>query len=292
MSYASLVLDFPQELQRPLLQLAERIELDLRSQLAVRREDFDSLNAAVAKLAVAQQRTEKRVEQLIAAQQRTEKRVEELAAAQQHTEERVGRLEAALIELAAAQQRTEKRVEELAAAQQRTERSLDLLINRVGLVESKLGQLIGDNLERRHRERAYAYLGQILRPVHAIPIQDMLAQLELHLQDAEVDDLLPLDVLLRGRIRERDAQSGARPEVWLAMEISAVVDKGDVERAMRRAALLRKAGLLAIPTVAGETATEGASLNAELHHVFLLQDGQRLHWQEALTAVLSAGGVA
>lgn len=278
MSYASLVLDFPQELQRPLLQLAERIELDLRSQLAVRREDFDSLNAAVAKLAVAQQRTEKRVEQLIAAQQRTEKRVEELAAAQQHTEERVGRLEAALIELA--------------AAQQRTERSLDLLINRVGLVESKLGQLIGDNLERRYRERAYAYLGQILRPVHAIPIQDMLAQLELHLQDAEVDDLLPLDVLLRGRIRERDAQSGARPEVWLAMEISAVVDKGDVERAMRRAALLRKAGLLAIPTVAGETATEGASLNAELHHVFLLQDGQRLHWQEALTAVLSAGGVA
>ena len=257
MSYASLVLDFPQELQRPLLQLAERIELDLRSQLAVRREDFDSLNAAVAKLAVAQQRTEKRVEQLIAAQQRTEKRVEELA-----------------------------------AAQQRTERSLDLLINRVGLVESKLGQLIGDHLERRYRERAYAYLGQILRPVHAIPIQDMLAQLELHLQDAEVDDLLPLDVLLRGRIRERDAQSGARPEVWLAMEISAVVDKGDVERAMRRAALLRKAGLLAIPTVAGETATEGASLNAELHHVFLLQDGQRLHWHEALTAVLSAGGVA
>jgi ribosomal 50S subunit-associated protein YjgA (DUF615 family) len=265
MSYASLVLDFPQELQRPLLQLAERIELDLRSQLAVRREDFDSLNAAVAKLAVAQQRTE----------------------------ERVSRLEAALIELAAAQQRTEKRVEELAAAQQRTERSLDLLINRVGLVESKLGQLVGDNLERRYRERAYAYLGQILRPVHAIPIQDMLAQLELHLQDAEVDDLLPLDVLLRGRIRERDAQTGARPEVWLAMEISAVVDKGDVERAMRRAALLRKAGLLAIPTVAGETATEGASLNAELHNILLLQeDGQRHHWEEALAAVLSSAGAA
>ena len=34
---------------------------------------------------------------------------------------------------------------ELAAAQQRTERSLDLLINRVGLIESKLGQLVGDN---------------------------------------------------------------------------------------------------------------------------------------------------
>jgi len=269
MSYASLVLDFPQELQRPLLQLAERIEADLRSQLVVRREDFESLNAAVAKLVAAQQRTEKRVEQLIVAQQRTEKRVEELAAAQQ---------------------RTEKRVEELAAAQQRTERSLDLLINRVGLIESKLGQLVGDNLERRYRERAYAYLGQILRPVHAIPIQEILAQLELHLQDAEVDDVLPLDVLLRGRTRERDAQTGARPEVWLAMEISAVVDKGDVERAMRRAALLRKAGLLAIPTVAGETATEGASLNAELHNVLLLQDGQRHHWQEALTAVLSAAG--
>ena len=38
---------------------------------------------------------------------------------------------------------------------------------------------------------------------------------------------------------------------WLAMKVSSVIDRDDVERARRRADLLRRAGFDAIPAVAG-----------------------------------------
>ncbi|QLQ06613.1 MAG: hypothetical protein HZY76_11575 [Anaerolineae bacterium] len=79
-----------------------------------------------------------------------------------------------------------------------------------------------------------------------------------------------------------------RPEIWLAMEVSATVDKGDVERAVNRARLLTKAGLLAVPAVAGEEFTLGAGQLAMQQKVLLLQNGQRLNWQEALEAALSS----
>ncbi|MGC8779758.1 MAG: hypothetical protein ACP5UQ_02740, partial [Anaerolineae bacterium] len=78
------------------------------------------------------------------------------------------------------------------------------------------------------------------------------------------------------------------PEVWLAIEVSAVVDRNDVERARRRAVLLRKAGMAAIPVAAGEEITDGARQLARGENVVLLQDGQRLFWDEALADVLKS----
>ena len=173
---------------------------------------------------------------------------------------------------------------EPAEAQKRTENTLNNLIVRFDRIEVKLSGLVGDNLERKYRERAFSYLGQILRPVHYIPLQDMLPELEAHLSDAEVDELIPLDLLLRGRVRQHQDQ----PEIWLAMEVSATVDKGDVERAVNRARLLTKAGFLAVPAVAGEEFTLGAGQLAMQQKVLLLQNGQRLNWQEALEAALSS----
>jgi len=77
-------------------------------------------------------------------------------------------LQNTVTELAQAQRRTEQRVEELAEAQRRTEESLNRLIGRVDRIETNLGRLIGDNLERKYGERAFSYLGQILRPVQSI----------------------------------------------------------------------------------------------------------------------------
>jgi hypothetical protein len=173
---------------------------------------------------------------------------------------------------------------ELAEAQRRTEESLNKLIPRLDRTLVGLDGMVGDNLERKYRERAFSYLGQVLRPVQSVSLQDLFPELEAHLTEAEVDELLPLDLLLRGRARQVET----RPEVWLAMEVSAVVDPGDVERAVSRARVLAKAGLRAMPAVAGEEVTQGASQLAARRKVLLLQDGQRLNWQEALEQALGA----
>jgi hypothetical protein len=73
----------------------------------------------------------------------------------------------------------------------------------------------------------------------------------------------------------------------LAVEASAVVDRNDVERAQRRAALLRRVGYRAIPTVAGEQTTAGAEEALCPGHVLLVQDGRPRFWETALAAVLA-----
>lgn len=92
--------------------------------------------------------------------------------------------------------------------------------------------------------------------------------------------MLRLDLLVNGRPRHQpDA-----PEIWLAVEVSSVVDQGEVDRAARRAGLLRRAGYRAVPAVAGEQMTRGAEEAARSQNVALVQDGQVVFWDEALDA--------
>ena len=118
-----MVSELPADIQRPIREIA----LWLREDLRVSHKDFSELNAAVERLAEAQEklaeaqvRTEQRVEQLAEAQARTEQKVEQLAEAQARTEQRVE-------QLAEAQARTEQRVEQLAEAQARTEQKVERL---------------------------------------------------------------------------------------------------------------------------------------------------------------------
>ena len=284
---------------------------------AVPRREFDTLATAlgdlaraqarteqrVEELAQAQARTEQRVEELTAAQARTEQRVEELAQAQARTEERLIRVEAAIERLTEAQVRTEQRVEELAQAQARTEQQIKELVaaqvrneERFARIEAAidrltaadlrmnnvLGGMRGRELERAYRDKAPSYFGRMLRQVRVASIQDIEERFLLPPPPEAFDDLLELDLLVSGRPRQRpDA-----PEVWLAVEVSATLDRGDVERAQRRAAILRDAGLLAIPTIAGEDAVPGLEELAQAEHVLFVQDGRRRFWDEALADVL------
>lgn len=63
-----------------------------------------------------------------------------------------------------------------------------------------------------------------------------------------------------------------------------MVDHADVVRAVRRAELLRRAGLPGLPVVAGEEATLGAESEARARSVVILQDGAAQFWDEALAA--------
>jgi chromosome segregation ATPase len=273
-------------------------------------ERLDRLEAAVERLVEAQTRTEERldrlaeaqarteerldrleaaVERLVEAQTRTEERLDRLAEAQARTEERLDRLEAAVERLVEAQARTEERLDRLAEAQARTEEQMremilvqTNLLHKVDRIQARLDRVVGFQLEQKYRDKAYAYFGRYLRGVRVISLQEIENELRGRLSEQEFNELMPLDLLIQGQLREQPEG----PEIWLAIEVSAVVDRHDVERAQRRAALLRKAGYRVIPTVAGEEVTSGGEDMARDHHTLLIQNGRTQFWPEAMATAL------
>jgi len=271
-------------------------------------ERVGRVQEAIAALAEAQRRTEERVGRVEERVGRVEERVgrvEEaiaaLAEAQRRTEERVGRVEEQIAALAEAQRRTEEQVRALAAAQESFARRQEWLttvvsdlINTVGELtttvreltatvgnlKTTVGDLKGRVLEGTYRDKASSYFGPLLRRLRVVDPYTLEDTLRRHLSPEEFYDVLLLDLLLCGQPREQPRI----PDLWLAVEISAVVDQGDVERVRRRATYLRRAGYRVIPLVAGERATLGAEDEARRHQVAVMQDGRVFLWQEALRA--------
>jgi hypothetical protein len=122
-----------------------------------------------------------------------------------------------------------------------------------------------------------------MRRVRVVPFTEIEDELLSCLSMSEFMDLLELDLLVNGQPRDRPDV----PPVWLAVEISAVIDRRDMERARRRTALLRRAGYQAIPTVAGKQATDWMKEQALDYKMLLLQDGGVYFWEEALREALS-----
>ncbi|MDW8351935.1 MAG: hypothetical protein RML99_08495, partial [Anaerolineae bacterium] len=171
------------------------------------------------------------------------------------------------------QRRTEQRLEELAAAQQRTEETVRRLVN-------QMAEVRGEILEIKIRDKAHAYFGRWLRRVQVIPFIELEERLESQLTDDQIIDLSLTDILVRGRPRLAPADG----EVWLAVEVSAVVDAKDVERAERRAALLRSAGLRAVPVAIGGRIIPQAQALARMRNVALMRDGSDEGWEQAYQA--------
>ncbi len=186
--------------------------------------------------------------------------VRELAEAQARTEQRVGELAEALRILT-------QRVDRLAEAQARTE-------NRVDRLADVVGQLRGSDLERRYRERAHAYFDDLLADIHVSSPQELAAVVDRAfaagvLSRQERKDMLDADIVVRGRRWEDQA------DAYLAVEVSAVVDEGDVERAIRRAGLLSRAtGTTTVPVVAGQAITPEAEQLARSLRAWRVLDGR------------------
>ena len=271
------------ELYRAVVALVD----DRMAEIRVVREDFDRLTATVQALAEAQKRTEERVNELAEAQKRTEERLERLEATVQALVEAQKRTEERVNELAEAQKRTEERVNELAEAQKRTEEQVQALVHEMTVIKADvhalkddMGSVKGRLLEMDYREKAPSFFGRMLRRVRVQPLDRWLENLEAHLSPEEVDEVWRLDLLVSGVLK-------GGPEVWLAVEISSVVDRNDVERAARRAELLRRLGRPVVAVVAGEEATEGGVQEAQARRVAFFQDGQPRFWEEALQAALN-----
>lgn len=294
-----------------------RILLDHPEWLAeVRRlvltDELLNLPSLVRELAAIQQRGEQRMERLEAgitelttAQQRTEQQIADLTAAQQRTEQRMDRVEQAIVDLTTAQQRTEqqiaeltasqqraeqrlggveKAITELVAAQQRTEQNVERIDKTLRRFETELRATRGTELEQRYRLHAGGYFGKWLRRIKVIHPHGVMPEfeelLDSRLSDEEVDDILLLDVILRGNLK----RPATRPEIYLAMEVSVTIEAYDIQRAQARSALLRKAGLPAIPVVAGERIDEEADDLARMTPIVVIQNGHSSGWDKTLAA--------
>lgn len=119
------------------------------------------------------------------------------------------------------------------------------------------------HLERIVRERPFVYLGHFARRLKRV----LDAEFALLLEDAvdcgllaeeEAEDARRLDAVARG-LRRTDASP-----LYLAVEVSSVVDQHDLERAIRRAAIVEKAsGVPTLPVVAGENVLDTVRQAAE-----------------------------
>ena len=191
------------------------------------------------------------VRRLTEAQQRTEERLTALTEAQQHTEER-------LIALTEALQALTHRVDGLGRS--------------VNLLHDDASKLKGYALESRYRSHAPAYFSALARRTHVMSLEELQALLEEaveqdRLAEADTQEILLADLVLRGRRREDNA------EVYLVVEVSWVVDPYDIERAVRRSGLLGKIGTPTLAVVAGETVLEEAASLANRLLVWQVTNG-------------------
>jgi DNA repair exonuclease SbcCD ATPase subunit len=208
--------------------------------------------AALATLAEAQVRAEARLagveDRLERAEARlagVEDRLERAEARLAGVEDRLARLEAVVAELVAA-------IKGLAIRSDRHEGTL---------------------LELKFRDRLPSYLGRYLRRAKVLQPADLLDEVEASLESAEVDDFLRADVLARGTVNGEPT--------YVIGEVSYTADAGDVERAARRAGLLRKASLPAVGLVACEAVHPQTVAYAREQGVRIWADGVLLDERRA-----------
>jgi hypothetical protein len=209
-------------------------------------------------LAAQVNRLEDALAQLATAQERSETALSGLASAQRRTEMRLDRVEEHLERLAAAQERTEARLEQLAQAQVRTEAQLQELASAQRATETQLARLVQWQQGEDGRRRGERYEREIARQALALfaggeggPTERALVEQRLgtvlgsHLPDV----LLSTDAGSTPFLANLLWWNGDRIAV---VEISRVVDDTDVNRAVERAEVLRRAGADVIPMVIGE----------------------------------------
>ena len=217
---------------------------------------IEEIRAILAETAQTQAITATRVDQLGERMVQLTVRVDQLGERMDQLTERVDRLG--------------DRVDQLVSVMEAMER-------RIARIEGRLSVADGFLQEHKYRTHPGAYFGKIIRKARVVPIEDIYDVLEATLTDDEYDEVLPVDMIVKGRLRELPGQ-----DVYLAVEVSVVVDKEDVRRADRRAELLRKAGLTAMPVVAGEDLTDGGERQAQAWKIPVLQNGRVLLWGDAL----------
>jgi len=206
--------------------------------------------------------------------------LDELAAFRQESGQRFDRIDQRLEQHDHRFEQIDQRFDRIDQRLEQHDHRFEQIDQRFDRIENRLGKVDGRSLEVEFRDKAAAYLGTVLRGVRLVSVGDLAEDLEGVLTETECQDLLRLDVLLRGRA----SLGGQRVEVMVAVEVSVKLAEDDVSRAARRAALLRKSGWKALAVAAGEEVAEGVIETGAKLGVAVLKDGQQFNWAEALAA--------
>lgn len=243
-------------------------------------DELLSLPNMVRELTASHQRAEERLagteKRLAGAEERLSRAEERLSG----VEERLFNVEERLSNVEERLSGVEERLERLEMTVQKLTEQVAKLVEVQQTMADDIGGLKGRVLELTYRDKAGAYFGPLLRRMRMVEAHTLENTLETRLTAEEFRDVLRLDLLVSGEPRQ--LSNGA--EVWLAIEVSSVIDQYDVDRANRRASVLRKAGYRVVPVVAGENTTQGAEVACHDQNVLLLQDGHIKFWNEALSA--------
>ena len=272
----------PEELIRRIREDAEFRRLLLEVLLG---EEFLQLPAGV-------RRIEQAVDRLIEAMERDRQAAREREARIDEQIERLGqRIDDVARSIDQLASRVETQIEALTQRMERVEDRLGSVEERVSSLEERVGsvedelvrvrnrldELTGKALEQYYRERAPAIFGRRLRRVRAMTVGQLAELITERLPGPEGDDLFEADLVVSGRL-----STAEQPEVWVVIEVSATVDRTDVERAVRRAAALRQLHPLVLPGVAGVRLTEGGRELASEAGVIVITDGKVAGFEAAL----------
>nr|WP_297806919.1 hypothetical protein [Tepidiforma sp.] len=166
-------------------------------------------------------------------------------------------------------EQVDQRFEQVDQRFERVEARLDSIEKRLARVEGELGNLTGGQIEDRLSHEPGKYLGRPYRKVRKIIVSEdaeVDAAIEAGvLSEDEYQDVLRADVVVRVTPRR-----GEGSERVVVVEASKVVDRGDVERAARRAALLGRVWPGTEGAVFGYAITAGARELAEASGVRVL----------------------
>jgi predicted RNase H-like nuclease (RuvC/YqgF family) len=220
------------------------------------------------------------VARLAAAVEKLTEEVRHLTERMDAVESRLERVESGLERVETVQEQMLGRLDQLESGQQRLEAGQQRLEGQQQRMQGTLDQLVGSDLERKFRELALSTFGRWLRRLRPVEKHELDAAFGDVIDREQFLDLMRADAVLRGRLGAGMGQ----PEVWLVAEVSKVVDREDVERAARRAAVLRQAGVAVVGVAAGEDITEGGTTLAAQQHIAVQQDGRVSGWDEALAA--------
>jgi len=197
------------------------------------------------------------------------KTIQELGKAQQAMAEAITALSMEVKALAEAQKRTEARIEEMSKALAETQRVVAQLAELYKGLSKDVAVLKGFMLEQRYRLSPGAFFWRgyrklrVLHPTDLEGVDEAYARGEFSPEEWKA--LNKLDLLLLGVTGKGDD----RREEYLAVEISWVIDTYDVERAHRRAELLRRLGYPVRAAVGGTSILHDAKLRADALEVLV-----------------------
>ncbi len=247
----------------------------MEERLAGVEDRLSRLEAAVQELVEAQRQTTLQIQELREVQQQTTLQIQELREVQQQTTLQIRELREIL-------EQTNSHIRGLEAAVSGLVQSVNAMAESLRTLSTDMARMKGFYLEMQYRQKAHAYFGRLLRSIRVITPIDVEDILEQYLTPEEMEELIPLDLLVSGRLRYHPQ----RPEVMLAMEISFAVDKDDIRRARKRAFLLRKAGFPAVPAVGGVYVSPEAVEIARTERVVVFEDGRVSLWDEIVPEIL------